>query len=161
VKQVRLVKWLRLSVALCALSSMGLVVSSAGAASSPVFVYQPSHAGGTLHLLATGAGGMLDPQVNYTLQYWQLYQATYDGLVAFEKVSGEDSFNVVPDLATKMPTVTNGGKTYTFTLRSGIKFSNGQTVTVKTYRRASSDSLRSRTRMRARGTTTSSVDRRA
>ena len=130
-KQVRLVKWLRLSVALCALSSVGLVVSSAGAASSPVFVYQPSHAGGTLHLLATGAGGTLDPQVNYTLQYWQLYQATYDGLVAFEKVSGEDSFNVVPDLATKMPTVTNGGKTYTFTLRSGIKFSNGQTVTVK------------------------------
>jgi len=36
VKQVRLVKWLRLSVALCALSSVGLVVSSAGAASSPV-----------------------------------------------------------------------------------------------------------------------------
>src|SRR5208282_6869556 len=26
--------------------------------------------------------------------------------------------------------VTNGGKTYTFTLRKGIKFSNGQTVTV-------------------------------
>jgi peptide/nickel transport system substrate-binding protein len=120
-------------VAFCALSSVGLVAvsSSAGAASSPVFVYQPSHAGGTLHLVATGAGGTLDPQVNYTLQYWQLYQATYDGLVAFEKVGGKDSFNVVPDLATKLPTVSNGGKTYTFTLRSGIKFSNGQTVTVK------------------------------
>jgi len=93
--------------------------------------YQPAHAGGTLKLMASTAGGTLDPQVNYTLQYWQLYQATYDGLVSFQKVSGAASFNVVPDLATQMPTVTNGGKTYTFTLRKGVKFSNGQTVTVK------------------------------
>ena len=73
----------------------------------------------------------MDTQVNYTLQYWQLYQASYDGLVSFEKVSGQSSFNVVPDLAVAMPTVTNSGKTYTFKLRTGIKFSNGQTVTVK------------------------------
>src|SRR5665213_2560109 len=69
--------------------------------------YQSQHAGGTVHLDATAAGGTLDPQVNYTLQYWQLYQATYDGLVSFEKVSGQSSFNVVPDLAVAMPTVTN------------------------------------------------------
>jgi peptide/nickel transport system substrate-binding protein len=35
----------------------------------------------------------------------------------------------VPDLATTVPKPTDGGKTYTFTLRSGIKFSNGKTVT--------------------------------
>ena len=29
-----------------------------------------------MKLLAKAAGGTLDPQVNYTLQYWQLYQAT-------------------------------------------------------------------------------------
>jgi peptide/nickel transport system substrate-binding protein len=125
-------KWLRWSVALCALGSVGLVAtSSASASSSGVMAYQPKHAGGTLHLVATGAGGTLDPQINYTLQYWQLYQATYDGLVTFEKVGGENSFNVIPDLATAMPKVTNAGKTYTFTLRKGIKFSNGQSVTVK------------------------------
>jgi len=39
----------------------------------------------------------------YTLQYWQLYQATYDGLVSFQKVGGDPSFDVVPDLATAMP----------------------------------------------------------
>ena len=31
----------------------------------------------------------IDPMVNYTLQYWQLYQAMYDGLLAFTKVSGQ------------------------------------------------------------------------
>src|SRR6476469_10939692 len=69
-----------------------------------------SHRGGTLKLLANAAGGTLDPQVNYTLQYWQLYQATYDGLLAFQKAGGQAAFDVVPDIAEKIPTPTNGGK---------------------------------------------------
>jgi peptide/nickel transport system substrate-binding protein len=87
-----------------------------------------SHRGGTLKLLANAAGGTLDPQVNYTLQYWQLYQATYDGLLAFQKAGGAAAFNVVPDLASSYK-ITNGGKSWVFTLRKGIKFSNGQAVT--------------------------------
>jgi peptide/nickel transport system substrate-binding protein len=89
-----------------------------------------SHRGGTLKLLAKAAGGTLDPQVNYTLQFWQLYQATYDGLLGFKKAGGNGAFDVVPDLAQSLPKPTNGGKTWVFTLRKGIKFSNGQPVTV-------------------------------
>lgn len=100
--------------------------SSSGSASS---AFQPQHKGGTLKLVAHAAAGSLDPQVNYTLQYWQLYQSMYDGLLAFKKVGGQASFTVVPDLATAMPKVTNGGKTYTFTLRKGIKFSDGKALT--------------------------------
>ena len=114
------------SMAVCSFGFIAVSTSSPAGASD----YQSQHAGGTLHLDATAAGGTLDPQVNYTLQYWQLYQATYDGLVSFQKVGGDPSFDVVPDLATAMPKVTNAGKTYTFTLRKGIKFSNGNTVTV-------------------------------
>jgi peptide/nickel transport system substrate-binding protein len=98
--------------------------SSAGAAG-----FNAAHAGGTLHLVANAAAGTLDPQINYTLEYWQLYQASYDGLLAFRKVNGTPSFSVVPDLAAGMPAVTDGGKAYTFRLRPGIKFSNGQPVT--------------------------------
>ena len=87
------------------------------------------HRGGTLKLLAKAAGGTLDPQVNYTLQYWQLYQATYDGLLAFTKAGGQAAFNVVPDIAEKIPTPTNGGKTWVFKIRKGVKFSNGKEVT--------------------------------
>jgi ABC-type transport system substrate-binding protein len=64
------------------------------------------------------------------LQYWQPFQAVYDGLVAFKQVSGPQSFTVVPDLATALPGPTDGGKTYVFTLRKGIKFSDGREVTV-------------------------------
>ena len=88
-----------------------------------------AHRGGTMKFVAKTAGGTLDPQVNYTLQYWNLYMATYDGLLAFAKVGGDGSFNVVPDIAEKMPTLTNGGKTWTFKIRKGVKFSNGKEVT--------------------------------
>ena len=87
------------------------------------------HRGGTLKLLAKSAGGTIDPQVNYTLQYWQLFQATYDGLLGFTKAGGDAAFQVVPDIAETLPTPTNGGKTWVFKIRRGIKFSNGKEVT--------------------------------
>ena len=86
------------------------------------------HRGGTFIMLAKGAGGSLDPQINYTLQYWQLYQSTQDGLVAFKHAAGTKAFTLVPDLAVALPKPTDGGKTWTFKLRKGIKYSNGKTV---------------------------------
>lgn len=109
----------------CALVALAVGAGTSGAAT------RAGHRGGTLKLLAKAAGGTLDPQVNYTLQYWQLFQPTYDGLLAFKKAGGDAAFTVVPDLAEAIPRPTNGGKTWTFKLRKGIKFSNGQAVTVK------------------------------
>ena len=125
-----IVRRIGVPLAALAMSALGVVAVAPGSPAGASSSYQSQHAGGTLKLLATTAGGTLDPQVNYTLQYWQLYQATYDGLVSFQKVSGAGSFDVVPDLAVALPKVTNAGKTYTFTLRKGIKFSNGKPVTV-------------------------------
>src|SRR6476661_5722024 len=79
-----------------------------------------AHRGGTLRLVAKGAGGSLDPQVNYTLQYWQLYRSTHDGLLAFKNAQGTKAFTIVPDLAVAIPKPTDGGKTWTFKLRKGI-----------------------------------------
>jgi peptide/nickel transport system substrate-binding protein len=44
------------------------------------------------------------------------------GLVGFNHVAGAPGNKVVADLATSIPKPTNGGKTYTFKLKSGIKF---------------------------------------
>ena len=95
----------------------------------------PAHKGGTMRLLAVGAGGTIDPHINYTLQYWQLYQFVYDGLVAFKKAAGADGFTIVPDLAEELPAPADDGKSYTFKLRKGIKFSNGQELTREGRRR--------------------------
>src|SRR5213082_1403160 len=88
--------------------------------------------GGTFVALANAApSGSPDPQVNYTLQEWQLLIFTHDGLVAFRRVAGAPGTKIVPDLAESIPKPTNGGKTWAFKLRSGIKFSNGQTLTAQ------------------------------
>ena len=104
--------------------------ASLAADSAPLAPYDAKKAGGTVTLVAQAAAGTLDPKVNYTAQFWQLYQASYDGLLTFSYGTGATTFNVVPDLAEALPAVSNGGKTFTFKLRKGIKFSDGKPVTV-------------------------------
>jgi peptide/nickel transport system substrate-binding protein len=83
--------------------------------------------GGTMITLANAApSGSPDPQINYTLQEWQLLVFTHDGLVAFKRTSGTEGTKIVPDLATSIPKPTDGGKTWVFHLRKGIKFSTGK-----------------------------------
>lgn len=89
-----------------------------------------AHRGGTLRLLATAGAGTIDPQINYTLQFAQVFQGVYDGLLAFKKAPGAEAFKIVPDLAEALPAPENGGKRYVFKLRRGIKFSNGRDLTV-------------------------------
>ena len=66
-----------------------------------------------------------------------------DGLVAFEPIGGTNS-TLVPDLATSIPTPTDGGRTYTFELRSGIRYSNGEVVAPGDFRRCSRTGVPSR-----------------
>jgi peptide/nickel transport system substrate-binding protein len=110
---------------------MGAVAAAGLLAASSQPAAADNHRGGTLKLLAQAAGGTLDPKINYTLQYWTMYQYTYDGLVTFKHAAGSEGFTIVPDLAEEMPAPQDGGKTYVFKLRKGIKFSNGQELTPK------------------------------
>ncbi|HVT50031.1 MAG TPA: ABC transporter substrate-binding protein [Dongiaceae bacterium] len=111
--------------------SAGALCATAIALGSMAPAQAQDHRGGTLRMVAVDAGGTMDPHINYTLQYWQLYQALYDGLVTFKKGIGEEGFKIVPDLAEDMPQISDDGKTYVFKLRKGIKFWDGREVTVK------------------------------
>ncbi len=113
-----------LGAALAALLAFGLAAPASAE-------YMKEHRGGTMRILAGSAAGTADPHINYTLQYWQIYQSMYDGLLAFQKAAGADGFKIVPDLAEDFPTISNEGKTYVFKIRKGIKFSNGNEMGVK------------------------------
>ena len=51
-------------------------------------------------------------------------------------MGGSSSTQVVPDLAAWLPSPTDSGKTYTFQLRRGIRYSNGAPVRPEDFRRA-------------------------
>src|SRR6266700_5569329 len=130
---------LRWSIAVLA----GLAVTVAGCgssgSSSPAGQQPAAYKGGTFTILANSSFGVADPGQNYTLEEWQLLIDTHDGLVQFERVGGVAGTKIVPDLATAIPAPSEGGKTYVFHVRTGIKFSNGQVMKpsdfVKTFER--------------------------
>jgi peptide/nickel transport system substrate-binding protein len=115
---------------LSALAVIALAAAGCGNSSSPSnnTSTTTAHQGGTFTILANSAFGVADPAQNYTLEEWQLLIDSHDGLVGFAKVGGVPGTKIVPDLATSIPTPTNGGKTYVFNIRRGIKFSNGQVL---------------------------------
>src|SRR5439155_20969337 len=107
-----------------------LVALAAGCGGKKKSASQPTgNKGGTLITLANAApSGSPDTQINYTLQEWQLLIITHDGLLAFKRTSGTEGTKIVPDLATAVPKPQDGGKTYVFHLRKGIKYADGTTV---------------------------------
>jgi peptide/nickel transport system substrate-binding protein len=113
-----------------AVAALAVTAAACGGStqSSTTSTQAAGHKGGTFTILANSAFGVADPAQNYTLEQWQLLIDTHDGLVGFAKAGGAAGNKIVPDLATSVPVPTNGGKTYLFHIRKGIKFSNGQTL---------------------------------
>jgi ABC-type transport system substrate-binding protein len=86
-------------------------------------------AGGQLNILMpAGDPDHLDPALWYTLVSWNIGFTICDTLVTYPDAGGEAGKAIVGGLA-DLPKVSAGGKTYTFTLRRGIKFSNGKPIT--------------------------------
>ena len=94
----------------------GTSASNSGDTGSPVN-------GGILRAGIPGNPDHLDPALSYTNEGWEILEATNNGLLTFKKASGGAGATVVPDIASAMPTVTDGGKTYTFHVRPGVMFS--------------------------------------
>ena len=86
------------------------------------------HRGGTLVLLHTRPIS-IDPALQFDLLPLQSDALTRDGLVTYNHVSGPAGIRLVPDLAVSLPAVTDGGTTYTFRLRPGIRYSDGRACT--------------------------------
>lgn len=111
-------------------AALALTAALAGPALADRAADMAAHRGGTLRLVTVAAEGTIDPHINYTLKNWQVYQLVYDGLVNFSRAEGPKAFTLVPSLAEEIPTPTDDGKTWTFKIRKGIKFSNGKDLTV-------------------------------
>ena len=84
--------------------------------------------GGTITVVAGTAPDSLDPGFGYTTQAAEADWLSYTGLTAYAHASGLAGGQVIPGVATALPTVSSDGKTYTVTLRKGLVYSNGKPV---------------------------------
>lgn len=92
-----------------------------------------SHRGGTLVAFEDiGIPPIADPQRGYPQDVLDL---VYDGLVRMNPVSAAAGYELIPDLATTLPRPSPDGLSYTFTIRPGIKYSDGRPVLASDFRR--------------------------
>jgi peptide/nickel transport system substrate-binding protein len=84
--------------------------------------------GGTLNGTYASFPDYLDPQLSYTAEGWTAMGEVYIPLLTYKHAEGVEGAELEPGLAQEMPKITNGGKTYTLTLRPGLKYSDGTPV---------------------------------
>jgi YVTN family beta-propeller protein len=115
-------------------SPRGLAATPSGVWVAARALAAASHRGGTL----TVVGDYLpnrDPALAYDPITSPALATVYDGLVALRRSGGAAGLTLVPDLARTLPRPAGGGTTYTFTLRPGIRYSNGTPVRASDFRR--------------------------
>jgi YVTN family beta-propeller protein len=108
---------------------------------------QATHRGGTLRVLVTASPPKalsIDwmAEYGYTWEGAQLTSLAYDSLVGYRRVSGAAGATIVGALATDAPRPSHDGRTYVFTLRRGLRYSDGRPVRPEDFRASMERSLR-------------------
>ena len=73
---------------------------------------EAAHRGGTLTVSSSSVLDTLDPALAYFSDSWNILALTNDGLVGFNRVGGLEGATLVPDLASSLPTATDGGESH-------------------------------------------------
>ena len=126
----------------CAVIGAGLLVAAAFAGSAaPTKASKSGSAavkkGGTLRVnLSETDFEFLDPALAYDSAGWTVLFATNMTLLNYPDKPAPVGNRLTPEAAAAFPTVSRDGKTYTFTVRSGIKFSDGSALTAASFKRA-------------------------
>jgi peptide/nickel transport system substrate-binding protein len=93
--------------------------------------------GGTISVPQRDSIAHLDPGQIYVSNESQLAQLYHRGLTGFKATSNDGKqHEVVGDLATDAGTTTDGGKTWKYTLKDGVKWEDGSPITSKDVRQS-------------------------
>ncbi len=125
------------SGAMAALGAAMLVAAAfAGPASSTS--NRPSASGqkkgGTMNVNASGTDvDYIDPALAYGTLSWQILDAVSMKLMYYPDKPDPAGAKLAPDAAVGFPAVSKDGKTYVFTIKSGVKSNTGETLTAANF----------------------------
>ena len=126
-----------LSGAMGAIGAAMLVAAAlAGTASSKPSAASSSgqKKGGTMNINMSATDvDYSDPALAYGTNSWQILDAVCAKLTNYPDRPGAAGSKLVADAAVGFPTVSNDGKTYTFTIRSGWRSNTGETLTAANF----------------------------
>jgi ABC-type oligopeptide transport system substrate-binding subunit len=93
--------------------------------------------GGTFRVLAIARDfDSIDPAISYTITSSSLLDPVCARLFNYPDRSGKAGLRLTPEVAEGLPGVSRDGRTYTFTVRKGLRFSNGAPVEANAFARA-------------------------
>lgn len=107
--------------------ALGLALSACGSSSSTSGGSGGAE-GGTLKATIGSFPDYLDPGLGLSVESMNAFYNTYIPLLTYAHASGEAGGEVVPGLATGLPKISDGGRTYELTLSKGLRYSNGEVV---------------------------------
>lgn len=84
--------------------------------------------GGSITIASGTAPQSADNAFDFTTQGNELYSVVNTPLLTYKRAEGQAGTQLVPGLAKSLPKVSSDKKTYTFELRPGLKYSNGQPI---------------------------------
>ncbi|MEV7342655.1 ABC transporter substrate-binding protein [Streptomyces sp. NPDC093544] len=111
-----------------ATQSQAVTYADAAASTGPAEEVAGAKSGGTIQVYQEAGLSHLDPGQVYVSDAGQVANLLYRGLTNFEE-DGKGGVAVVGDLATDSGKSSDGGKTWTYTLKDGIKDENGKAIT--------------------------------
>ena len=125
------------SVAMSAIGVSLLVAAMlAGTAAGGTQAAAKKQVGGSITVTNRSDFDYADPGLSYFSHTWSMLAASQLTLMYYPHVEGAAGGRLTPMASQGFPKVSNGGKTYTFTIKKGFKFSDGTAVTSANFKRS-------------------------
>ncbi len=101
--------------------------------------------GGTMNINMSGTDvDYIDPALAYGTDSWQILDAVCRKLLYYPDKPAPVGSKLTPDAAVGLPAVSKDGKTYVFTIKTGIKSNTGEALTAANFKAAFDRDLNSK-----------------
>lgn len=84
--------------------------------------------GGSITIAQGSQPDALDPALAYTSNSWEPLWLVYTPPLTYRRAEGAEGAELIPGAAEALPEISEDGRTYSFTIRDGLDYSNGKPV---------------------------------